>query len=41
LVKTVSAGAGRYEPLIVFALFLGVLVVRPTGIFGTPYVEKV
>lgn len=41
IVKTVSAGAGRYEPLIIFALFLGVLVVRPTGIFGSPYVEKV
>jgi branched-chain amino acid transport system permease protein len=41
VVKSVSAGAGRYEPLIIFALFLGVLVLRPTGIFGTPYVEKV
>ncbi|MDQ1403424.1 MAG: branched-chain amino acid transport system permease protein [Actinomycetota bacterium] len=41
VVKTVSAGAGRYEPLVIFALFLAVLVVRPTGIFGTPYVEKV
>lgn len=41
IVKTVSAGSGRYEPLIIFALFLAVLVIRPTGIFGSPYVEKV
>jgi branched-chain amino acid transport system permease protein len=41
IVKTASASGSRYEPLVIFALFLTVLVVRPTGLFGTPYVEKV
>ena len=37
VVKTVSIGGrtyGRYEPLVVFAVFMAVLVVRPSGIFG-------
>jgi branched-chain amino acid transport system permease protein len=30
-----------YEPLIVFAMFLAILVVRPNGVLGRPIVEKV
>jgi len=41
LVKTASPTSGRFEPLVIFALFLLVLVVRPAGIFGTPAIEKV
>lgn len=41
VVKTASVRGSDFEPLIVFALFLLVLVVRPTGILGEPVVEKV
>src|SRR5581483_2940913 len=41
IVKTISASSARFEPLVIFALFLLVLVVRPAGIFGTPAIEKV
>jgi branched-chain amino acid transport system permease protein len=41
LVRVFSAQGGRYEPLVVFALFLIVLVVRPSGVFGEPVLEKV
>ena len=41
LVKTASPTSGRYEPLVIFALFLAVLVIRPSGLFGSPAVEKV
>lgn len=39
--QTISATAGRYEPLVIFALFLLVLVVRPSGILGQASVDKV
>ncbi|MEY2568956.1 MAG: branched-chain amino acid transport system permease protein [Actinomycetota bacterium] len=41
IVKSISQSSPRYEPIVIFALFLGVLVIRPAGIFGTPAVEKV
>ena len=41
IVKTMSATSARFEPIVIFALFLLVLVVRPAGIFGTPAIEKV
>jgi branched-chain amino acid transport system permease protein len=41
IVKSISDTSTRYEPIVIFALFLGVLVIRPSGIFGTPAVEKV
>jgi branched-chain amino acid transport system permease protein len=41
IVKTISASSARFEPIVVFALFLLVLVVRPAGIFGTSAIEKV
>jgi len=41
IVSTVTSEGGSWAPLIVFAVFLMVLVVRPTGIFGSPAVEKV
>ena len=41
IVKSFSQSSGRYEPIVIFALFLGILVIRPAGIFGTPAVEKV
>jgi branched-chain amino acid transport system permease protein len=42
-VKTVELGGRtfvQWEPLVVFAVFMLVLVVRPRGIFGGPDVEK-
>jgi branched-chain amino acid transport system permease protein len=41
IVKTISPTSGQYEPIVIFALFMLVLVVRPAGIFGSPAVEKV
>ena len=41
IVSTVTAEGGSWQPLVVFAVFLLVLVVRPSGIFGSPAVEKV
>jgi branched-chain amino acid transport system permease protein len=41
IVKSISATSPRYEPIVIFALFMLVLVVRPAGIFGSPAVEKV
>lgn len=38
--RTVSPTGGRYEYLLVFLLFLAVLAVRPTGLFGERAVEK-
>ncbi len=40
-VNTVWADGQRYQQLVVFALFLAVLVVRPTGLLGRRVVEKV
>jgi branched-subunit amino acid ABC-type transport system permease component len=40
-VKTVSAQGGDYEPLVIFAVFLLVLVLRPSGILGSPTVDRV
>lgn len=40
-VRSINETSARFESLVIFALFLAVLVVRPTGIFGSPYVEKV
>ena len=36
-----SSNGSTFEPLVVFALFLIVLVVRPYGILGKPQVDKV
>lgn len=41
LLITVFPRAGSYEQLVVLGLFIGVLLVRPTGLFGEPAVEKV
>ena len=41
IVSTVTSEGGSWGPLVVFGVFLIVLVVRPTGIFGSPAVEKV
>jgi branched-chain amino acid transport system permease protein len=41
IVTTVSTKGADYAPLVVFGIFLLVLVARPTGLFGTPIVEKV
>lgn len=41
IVKSVSPTSGRYEELVIFAIFLLVLVVRPTGILGHRIAEKV
>ena len=41
IVSTVTAEGGSWQPLVVFAVFLLVLVVRPSGLFGSPAVEKV
>jgi len=41
IVTTVSSQGANYEPLVIFAVFLLVLVVRPSGILGSPAVEKV
>lgn len=41
LLITVFPRAGAYEQLVVLGLFIGVLLVRPTGFFGEPAVEKV
>lgn len=41
IMQSISATAGRYEPLVIFALFLLVLVARPSGILGQATVDKV
>jgi branched-chain amino acid transport system permease protein len=41
LVRVLSPQGGRYEPLVVFVVFLLVLVVRPRGILAEPALEKV
>lgn len=41
LLLTIAPEAGQYEQLVIFALFIGVLLIRPTGLFGEPAVEKV
>jgi branched-chain amino acid transport system permease protein len=41
IVSTVTSEGGSWGPLVVFLVFLAVLVVRPSGIFGSPAVEKV
>jgi branched-subunit amino acid ABC-type transport system permease component len=40
-VRVTSSQGGRYEPLVIFAVFLAVLVVRPRGVLGEPALEKV
>jgi branched-chain amino acid transport system permease protein len=40
-VGVVSDQAGSYRPLAVFATFVVVLALRPTGLLGRPVVEKV
>jgi branched-chain amino acid transport system permease protein len=39
-IKTLSPTSGQYETLVIFVLFLAVLVVRPSGIFGAPAGER-
>jgi len=41
IVGTLTAEGGSWTPVVVFIVFLLVLVVRPSGIFGSPAVEKV
>jgi branched-chain amino acid transport system permease protein len=41
VVGVASSRAGTYTPLVIFAVFVAVLALRPTGIFGTPAAEKV
>ena len=41
VVRVLSPQGGRYEPLVVFVLFLAVLVVRPRGLLSEPALEKV
>ncbi len=41
LLITVWERAGSYEQLVVLVLFIAVLLVKPTGFFGEPAVEKV
>ena len=41
IVSTITSEGGSWGPIVVFTVFLMVLVVRPTGIFGSPAVEKV
>lgn len=41
VVRTISSRGSDYEPIVIFVLFLLVLVVRPTGLVGTPAPEKV
>lgn len=38
---TTTLTSSRFEPLVVFAVFLAVLVLRPTGLLGERVVEKV
>src|SRR3954447_3050593 len=38
IVSTVTSEGGSWGPLVVFGVFLAVLVVRPSGIFGSPAV---
>jgi branched-chain amino acid transport system permease protein len=40
ILRVMSSAGGQSEPLIVFAVFLLVLVFRPTGLLGQPVVEK-
>lgn len=40
-VKVIGSGSAKYEPLVIFALFLLVLVFRPSGVLGTSTAEKV
>lgn len=40
IVRVASTQGSQLEPLVVFLLFLAVLVVRPSGLFGPPVVEK-
>jgi branched-chain amino acid transport system permease protein len=40
-VGVLSSRADNYRPLVVFALFVLVLALRPTGLFGRRVLEKV
>jgi branched-chain amino acid transport system permease protein len=41
VIGVVSHRADAYRPLAVFAVFVLVLALRPTGLFGRPVVENV
>lgn len=41
VVKVIGPGSAKYEPLVIFALFLLVLVFRPSGVLGSTAAEKV
>ena len=41
IVGVFSDRADTYRPIMVFALFVLVLTLRPTGLLGRPVVEKV
>ncbi len=41
LVGSITSDAAAWQPIVVFALFVIVLALRPTGLLGRPQVEKV
>ena len=41
LVGSLTTDAATWQPLAVFAVFVAVLALRPTGLLGRPQVEKV
>lgn len=41
LVGTLTSNAAAWQPIVVFAVFVIVLALRPTGLLGRPQVEKV
>lgn len=41
LVGSITSDAAAWQPVVVFALFVIVLALRPTGLLGRPQVEKV
>jgi branched-chain amino acid transport system permease protein len=41
MVGVFSTRADTYRPIVVFAVFVIVLALRPTGLLGRPIVEKV
>jgi branched-subunit amino acid ABC-type transport system permease component len=41
MVGSITGDAAAWQPIVVFALFVIVLALRPTGLLGRPQVEKV
>jgi branched-subunit amino acid ABC-type transport system permease component len=40
LVGSLTSNAAAWQPIVVFAVFVIVLALRPTGLLGRPQVEK-